>query len=167
MVSEKGSFVGNLSEICRWFSLSTETRNRNKIKRSITFLSKNKFIKYSRNGNTYTINIVPKENAIEIPDFTLEKIKTADCSGTSIDWINLLKLYLLIEHHSSIKATYNDISKILNVGETTLANAKKILDKNFHELSIDKIKKKQPDGSYWVVGQEFTMGAAFTKTIKQ
>ena len=163
MVAEMGSFSGSLTDICRWLSISPDTRNRNQIKTSLTNLSENDYISYSRSGNTHAISIVPKEGQIDIPDFTLEKLKTVKHPGISIDWINLLKLYLFIQYHSTIVTTYTGISEVLNISETTLGNAKAVLEKNFNEIAVDKIKKKQADGSYWVVGQEFSMGADFTK----
>ena len=52
LLADKGMFQGNLSDLCRYFSLNPQQRNRNQIRESIQRLKKAKMIVSEVKGNT-------------------------------------------------------------------------------------------------------------------
>ena len=61
MLAEKGQFRGNLSDLCRYFSVSPQTKSRRALKNQISELEKKGFITVQKTRNTYTLKAIPKE----------------------------------------------------------------------------------------------------------
>lgn len=58
MLADKGQFRGNLSDLCRYFFVSLQTKNRNNLRNSINALSEKRFITISLSGRTYVLRCV-------------------------------------------------------------------------------------------------------------
>ena len=62
-----GSFSGNLSDLCRYFSLNPQTKNRNNVRNAIEALEASGMIDCTKRGRTYNLELIPKEKEIVLP----------------------------------------------------------------------------------------------------
>ena len=67
LLADKGDFEGNLSDLCRCFSLDTQTKNRNKLREAILRLSAAGLILHKEKGRTHQLALVPQAQSIEFP----------------------------------------------------------------------------------------------------
>ena len=153
MLADRGEFKGNLSELCDYFSLTRQTRNRDQLKSSIQKLQDQGFIKCEINGRTYTLRAVPKEKKIEIPRRWAEPIIHHEYSSETVAWEQVLKVLLWIydNRHPIIQDIM--IADDLNVSVDVITSAKNVLDIDFHAIIREIEKITLPDGSKRNVGQ--------------
>ena len=64
MLADKGKFSGNLSDLCRYFFVSPQTRNRNSLVEQINALEQSGYITVQHTGRTYTLTAIPKAKKI-------------------------------------------------------------------------------------------------------
>ena len=86
MLADKGGFEGNLSDLCRCFSLDTQTKNRNKLKESILRLSAAGLILHKAKGQTHQLVLVPQAQSIEFPRAWYEILRQHDYTSESLAW---------------------------------------------------------------------------------
>ena len=65
-----GEYHGNLTDMCRYFSVSPQHKNREALREAIQHLTDRHYIESSVNGRTYSLRIIPKEK--EIVDQNME-----------------------------------------------------------------------------------------------
>ena len=68
MLADKGgSFKGSLADMCRCLNVgSGQSKTNSRIRASIESLTADGFITHQKQGNTYTLSLVPKETKIEV-----------------------------------------------------------------------------------------------------
>lgn len=153
MLADRGEFKGNLSELCDYFSLTRQTRNRDQLKSSIQKLQEQGLIECEISGRTYTLRAVPKEKKIEIPRRWTEPIIHHEYSSETVAWEQVLKVLLWI--YDNCRPIIQDImiADDLNVSVDVITSAKNVLDKDFHAIIREIEKITLPDGSKRNVGQ--------------
>lgn len=163
LFTEKGGFTGNLTDMCRQASLSVETRNRNALKVSIERLRIQNLIVVEQENCNYKISIVPKEKKIEISEKTLDIIKSITPSrpSESVEWCNILKVYLWIDYNSGTVATNRDIGIELGLSEQVCGKANRAISKHLPEVFRETIKTATENGHIITLGQRFEMGVDF------
>jgi predicted GIY-YIG superfamily endonuclease len=101
-------YKSTLRNMCEFLNLSYSSTNKKNIKNALNSLTKKEILEYSIKKTTYTIKLILKynnKNIIQIDRKWLETIKIykASTTNTSVDWSNLLKVFLcLIDNNNSI-----------------------------------------------------------------
>lgn len=73
-----GEYHGNLTDMCRYFSVSPQHKNREALREAIQHLTDRHYIESSVNGRTYSLRIIPKEKEIALPREWLERVRTRE-----------------------------------------------------------------------------------------
>lgn len=154
MLADIGEFKGNLSSICRYLNIDPQTKSITKIRNSICFLTEYNYIKSILSGRTYTLTLLPKEEPITIKRNYYAEIKKHNYSSASVSWEVLLKVYLwLYIHNSEDVFTNEEIAHDLGVGESTITNATKVLDKDFQAITKEIVAEKIRENCFRRKGQ--------------
>ena len=159
MLADMGVFKGTLTEMCRYFSLSIQSSNRNRLKSSIELLTEQGFIKSQKKGNTYQLEVVPKEKVITMEREWLHRIQSHDYTTESVAWEQVVKVLLWIADNKEPVITNNDIVNDLGISVSTIGYAKNVLEKEYDAISRRKVSEKIADGVYLTLGQELTASA--------
>ena len=154
MLADRGEFKGNLSELCDYFSLTRQTRNRNQLKSSILKLQDQGLIECEISGRTYTLRAVPKAEKLEIPRVWMERIKAHDYTSEDVAWEQVLKVYLWITGNTVPVVTNQMIEVDLGVSASTIGYAKNVLQHEYEAITRRKVSDKLCDGSFRTIGQE-------------
>lgn len=160
LLAPTGEFTGNLSDMCRRLNISTQTRNRNKLREDIAELAAGGYITSIQNGRTYTLRAIPKETVIEIPTEWLGRIMNHNYHSEDVSWQAVLKVFLWITHNGNTpKVTRSDIAAVTNIGVDTITSALNVLDRDFNALLREQIKIKTPDGEFKCIGLDINLAA--------
>ncbi len=81
-LARNGSFSGNLSDLCRYFSLNPQSKTRAQIRNAIDELAEKGIIECKRNGRNYILKIVPKEKEIYLRPQWIDSILKADFTSS-------------------------------------------------------------------------------------
>lgn len=155
------AFRGKLNDLCNELSISACSKNKDKLKNSLTFLEQNGYIKIIEDKDIYTISLAhaaeKSKNIIKIKKAWYEIIKNADCEAS---WESLLKVFLTVLELSQDQIyTYNKIGKMTNLSKSTVERCVKTIKKlKFDNIAIkvDLITLKDSNGKYRTKGQTYT-----------
>lgn len=159
MLADKGKYSGSLSDICRYFLLTVQTKSRNKVKESIEMLTDEGFITCEISGINYTIEGIPKEEKIYFPQKGYEMILNSKHPKEQVSWEAVLKVALWLKDNNVDVITNADISSCLNISPSTIIAAKNVLQREYGTIDREKITKKLEDGSYKTLGQHIDWNA--------
>lgn len=159
MLADKGEYNGNLSDLCDYFSLSRQQRNRNALRNAIEQLNTSGFITYTVTGRTYYIKAVPKETAIIIPRERLLRIKAHDYSSEDVAWEQVLKVLLWIYDNDEPIVTNRMIAEDLQISVSTIGYAKNVLQYEYEAINRRKVSEKIGDDCFRTIGQELAASA--------
>lgn len=159
--NSKRAFRGKLNDLCNELSISTCSKNKDKLKNSLTFLEQNDYIKVIEDKGIYTISLAhaaeKSKNIIKIKKAWYEIIKNADCEAS---WESLLKVFLTVLELSQDQIyTYSKIGKMTNLSKSTVERCVKSIKKlKFDNIAVrvDLIKAKDSNGEYRTKGQTYT-----------
>lgn len=154
MLADRGEFKGNLSELCDYFSLTRQTRNRDQLKASIQKLQDQGLIECEISGRTYTLRAIPKAEKLEIPRAWMERIKAHDYSSENVAWEQVLKVYLWIVGNKIEVVTNQMIADDLNVSISVIGYAKNVLQYEYEAITRKQASEKFGDGSFRTIGQK-------------
>ena len=161
LADNKRAFRGKLNDLCNELSISACSKNKEKLKNSLTFLEQNDYIKIIEDKGIYTISLAhaaeKSKNIIKIKKAWYEIIKNADCEAS---WESLLKVFLKILELSQDKTyTYKQIGELTSFSKSTVERCVKTIKKlKFDDMVIrvDLIKTKDSNGEYKTKGQTYT-----------
>ena len=159
MLADKGAFQGNLSDICRYFSLNPQQRNRNQIRESIQRLKKVQMITCEVKGRNYTLGLIPKEKEISIQRNWLYTLRRHEYKKEHVSWEAVLKVLLWIIDNKEQIVTNNEIANDLGVSLTTVVSAKNVLEREYRAIIRRKVSIKTGENSFCTIGQELTASA--------
>lgn len=155
---KNNKFVGNLSDICRYFSLSTSSsKNTTNIRTAINELTKHNYIKSSSCGRTYTLTLVPKDSKIKTQRYILETF--LQTNTRQVSKIKVIKVYLWIIQNNMQLCTNAIIAQELNFSEDTITAAKNVLEYDYNAIKRETIKKCPSPNVYITEGQIITPNA--------
>lgn len=140
-LSENKEFKGNLSDLCKKFSLSSQDNNKKRIKKSIELLEENSFITVNKSGRTYTLNVVPKETKIQVEKCWIETILTTDFSE-SVSKEAVIKCLLWLMNNTEAIITDSSIAADLDCCIDTITKAKNVLQRDFNLINKNSITEK-------------------------
>lgn len=159
MLADKGVFIGNLSDICRYFSLTATSQTREKLRNSINLLQSQHFIKADLKGRTYNLSLIPKESKIEIPQKWYEALLSHSYDADSVAWEMVLKTLLWVLRYSDNGEqvlTNEWIASELNTSVSTICSAKNVLEKDFEAIVRERVSIKLSEDHFMNIGQKIT-----------
>ena len=162
MLADKGQFRGNLSDLCRYFFVSPQTKTRRALCVAISELVKQGFIKCQQERNTYTLTAIPKEKKIEIAREHYERIRARHraSDGESVAWEAVLKVFLWIwENDYDQLITNQMIREELDLSDGVICSAKNVLDREFGAIRRQRVSKLMPSGEIHTQGQNIGASA--------
>lgn len=160
MIAGNGAFSGNLSDMCECLSISSQTRNRNKLKTAIQELEDGGWIEAEQTGRTFHLKPVPRGTEIHLPREWMETIMRREYGSAAVAWEVVLKVLLwLVDCGDKIVITDRMIAEEIGLSDSTVSAAKKVLRKDFQLLKIDALTIKREDGTYWRIGHTATINA--------
>lgn len=163
MLADRGQFRGNLSDLCRYFFVSPQTRNRDALRDQISALEKKGFITVQLAGRTYTLTAVPKAGKIEIAREHYNRIRTRERppDGEAVAWECVLKVYLWAwENDYDSIITNLMIATDLNLSFGVICAAKNVLDREFEAIHRRKVSRLMWNGEIHTKGQNLS-GSSF------
>ena len=141
LLAPTGEFRGNLTDMCQKLNISTQTRNRNILRRNIEELADGGYITCNQSGRTYTLNTLPKGTVIEIPTEWLDRIMSHNYSSENVSWQAVLKVLLWIMINSQEPVvTRSEIADSINIGVDTVTSALNVLENEYNAIIRNKLK---------------------------
>ncbi len=154
-----GAFSGNLGEMCDYYHVTRQQRNREKFKTAIESLTKQGLIACDKRGNTWNLTIRPRAKGKTIPRKWLHSLKAHDYSSEDVAWEQVLKVYLWIVFNQNPVVTDKMIAADLAISPSTIGKAKNVLHREYEAITRRRISEKIDDDYYRNMGQELAAGA--------
>lgn len=162
MLADQREFCGNLSDLYRYLVpevQTVQTKQRERLKKSIEELSRLGFLTYQKTGRTYHITPVAQKQAIMVPPEAITTLRTHSYSSENVAWEQILKVYLWICHSQKTIVTNDMIAADLHISVSTVISAKNVLETEFNAITRKKVSEKIGDGSFRTLGQELAATA--------
>lgn len=160
-----GSFSGNLSEMCRYFRVSTDnSKNKAPLKSAIDSLTAKGFITSQKSGYTYHLQVIPKEEKVELLRKWVDPILHADRFSESVAKAPVIKSLIWISQNSYSKVITNDqVVPDLNISVSTFGSAKNVLEKDFRVIMRELEQVTLPNGEKRNIGQRLGVPADWSE----
>lgn len=154
MLADLGQFNGTYSDICRYFLVSPQSKNRKQFAESISELEQSGFITVNSSGRTISLSLVPKEEEIKVDGDQIEKIRLRSPSDQSVSWEAVLKVYLwcLTNKYDDL-VTNQMIVEDTNLSPSVICSAKNVLDQELGAIVRETVSDKIDDDTFRVQGQ--------------
>ena len=163
MVAEQGgSYSGNLSNMCRYLTVTPQSRNRNLLRSAIESLTSNGFLYCETRGRTYHLKAIPKETEVKLPKIWVQSVIQHDYSSESVAFAQVLKVFLWILHNRMRVVTNAMIATELGISESTVCSAKNVLQYEYENIAKRKVSQKWGEG-FRTLGQELAANAWWTE----
>lgn len=158
LAEQGGSFKGSLADMCRILNVAPgQTKTNARLKASIETLSANGYISHQKQGNTYTLALVPKGTEINVfRKWVEDVIYVKGFENVSVAWEQVLKMLIWVYGQDGM-AFYpaREIGEELGVSEDVVGAAYKVLDKQFGSIAREPEKYKNFNGEFRTKGQYF------------
>lgn len=153
-----GEFKGSLADICNYFELTTQARNRGTFKESIDGLKEQQFITVAESARSWKITVIPKaeENKIVIQKEWVKRIRNHDKWERSVSWIQVIKVFLWVWKHSGSEtvSTRRMIADCLgDASAETVGEALMVLDHHYGAILRKRVSEKVDDDHFITLGQ--------------
>lgn len=163
MVAEQGgTYAGNLSDMCRYLTVTPQSRNRNQLRSAIESLTSKGFLSCETRGRTYHLKVIPKETEVRLPKLWVQSVIRHDYSSESVSFSVVLKVFMWITQNHMNVVTNAMIAAELGISESTVCSAKNVLQYEYENISKRKVSQKWGDG-FRSVGQELAANAWWTE----
>lgn len=163
MIAEHGgAYAGNLSDMCRYLTVTPQSRNRNQLRSAIESLTSKGFLSCETRGRTYHLKVVPRETEVKLPRFWVQSVIHHDYSSESVAFAPVLKVFLWIMQNSMDVVTNAMIAAELGISESTVCSAKNVLQYEYENIARRKVSQKWGDG-FRSLGQELAANAWWTE----
>ena len=94
-----GEYHGNLTDMCRYFSISAQQKTRTALREAIQNLAEHNFIESSLSGRTFHLRLIPTANVISLPRNWLTRLRQHKYSADSVSWEVIVKVILWLEEN--------------------------------------------------------------------
>lgn len=149
-----GEFIGNLTDICNYLSVTPQSRNRNKNRMAIEDLHSDGWITWKNDGRTQILSVHPKATEISLPlEWVLSVIKH-DYSGEPVAFAQVLKVFIWIADNDIEVITDELIEHDLKISKSTIGRAKKVLKFGYEIVKCELVSKKIRDDVFIRIGQK-------------
>ena len=163
MVAEQGgTYAGNLSDMCRYLSVTPQSRNRNQLRSAIESLTSKGFLSCDTRGRTYHLKVIPKETEVKLPRLWVQSVIQHDFSSESVSFAAVLKVFAWIMQNRIKVVTNAMIATELGISESAVCSAKNVLLNEYENIARKKVSQKWGD-SFRSVGQELAANAWWTE----
>ena len=147
MLADVGAFRGNLSDLCRYFSVDPQDYHRRRIRAAIEELTRHGYIQSARTGNTYQMALVPKEDEITMPADWVARIRRHEYYTENVAWEIVLKVQLWLSLYAECEITNPEIAAGINTSVSQIVAAKNILEHEYQAFIKEYV--------YWNTGDCF------------
>lgn len=148
MLADVGAFRGNLSDMCRYFSVDPQHHNRNRLRTAIDELARHNYITVTRTGHTYQMTVIPKEQEITMPAEWVARIRRHEYNSEGVAWENVLKAQLwLMQNTKDVVVTNEEIASAIDISVSQVVAAMNVLKSEFQAF--------RKSYAYWSFGDIF------------
>lgn len=148
MLADVGAFRGSLANMCGYFSVDSQTNNRNRLRAAIDELARHDFIKATRAGNTYQMMVIPKEQEITMPAEWVARIRHHEYNAEGVAWEIVLKAQLwLMQNTKDVVVTNEEIASAIDISVSQVVAAMNVLKSEFQAF--------RKSDAYWSFGDIF------------
>ena len=159
MVAEHGgAYAGNYSDMCRYLAVTPQTRNREQLRSAIESSTSKGFISCDTRGRTHHLTVIPKETEVRLPRPWVQSVIRHDYSSKSVASAQVLKVFLWIMQNKMDVVTNAMIAGELGISESTVIDAKNVLQYEYENISKRKVSERWGD-SFRSIGQELAASA--------
>lgn len=163
MVAEQGgSYSGNYSDMCRYLSVTPQSRNIAPLRSAIESLTSKGFLSCDTRGRTHHLKVIPKETEVKIPKVWAQSVIRHDYSSENVAFAPVLKVFLWIMQNRMEVVTNAMIAAELGISESTVCSAKNVLQYEYENIARRKVAQKWGDG-FRTLGQELAANAWWTE----
>ena len=158
LAEQGGSFKGSLADMCRRLNITAgQSKHNAKLKASIEALTEERYISHQKQGNTYTLTLIPKGEEINVfRKWVEDVIYVKGFENESVAWEQVLKMLIWVYGQDGM-AFYpaREIGEELGVSADVVGSAYKVLDKQFGSIAREPEKYKTFNGEPRTKGQYF------------
>jgi len=160
-----GGFSGTLSDMCRYFHISADnSKNKIPLKTAIKSLTDNGYITSQKSGNTFILQVIPKERKVELLRKWVDPILKAEHFSVSVAKAPVIKSLIWISENSYSKVVTNDqIVPELNISVSTFGAAKNVLEKDFKIIMRELEQITLNNGERRNIGQRLSVPADWSE----
>ena len=159
-----GSFSGNLADMCRYFRVSSQNKNKIPLRNAIEKLTADGLITSKKSGNNYTLQIIPKEREVKLLRRWVNPILEADNFSQSVAKAQVIKSLIWISQNSYSQIVTNDeIVPELNISVSTFGAAKNVLEKDFRVIMREIEQITLANGDKRNIGQRLGIPAEWSE----
>ena len=155
MLADVGTYEGNLTALCRYFSLNPQTSTRTALRNSIDALAEQGFIRKKQRGRTYILKAIPipKGRTIRIKREWFVAVRDHQYHSASVSWEAIIKVLLWLTDRSSTVFTNAEMAEDLHISVSTIGEAKKVLENDFQAIVRDYVSVKVGENLFQRIGQ--------------
>lgn len=155
-----GEYCGNLSDMCRYFFVDPQSKNRKKLRDVLQCLTDKNYIESTSNGRTYRLRLIPKEKEIALSKEWFARVREGQYSAASVSWEAVTKTLLwLCAHAPNETITNQKIADELRVSVSVVVSAKNVLERDFEALTKRYVAEKINADTFRRVGQKVELSA--------
>ena len=162
LVEQGGAFRGNLSDLCRYFNVTPQQKNRTPLRSAIKSLTSTGFISSELNGRTYHLKLIPQEEEIRALKPLVQSILRHDYSGETVAAAPVIKVLLWTIRNEKPVVTNAEIAADLGISESTVVSAKNVLQIEYETLTRKKVSAKLGENFFKTLGQALAASAWYT-----
>ena len=164
MIAEHGgSFTGNYADMCRYLTVTPQSRNNATLRSAIQSLVSQGFVSCESRGRTHHLTVIPKATEIRLPRRWVQSVIQHDYSSQPVAFAHVLKVFIWIVHNDLSVVTNGMIAADLNVSVSTVVSAKNVLEREYQNIKKKKVSEKLGEEFFKTLGQELAAGAWWTE----
>lgn len=158
LAEQGGTFSGNYTDMCRYLTVTPQSRNRKVLQDAIESLVSKDFITCESRGRTRHLKLIPKATEIKLPRPWVQSVMQHDYSSEAVAAAQVLKVFLWIVQNNQDIVTNDMIAKDLGASVSTVISAKNVLEREYENITKRKVSEKCGD-VFRSIGQELAAGA--------
>lgn len=163
MVAEQGgTYAGNYSDMCRYLSVTLQTRNREQLRSAIESLTSKGFLSCDTRGRTHHLKVIPRETEVRLPRLWVQSVIRHDYSSEKVAFAQVLKVFMWITQNRMEVVTNAMIAAELGISESTVCAAKNVLQYEYENIYKD-VRSEKWGNSFRRIGQELAASAWWTE----
>ena len=158
LAEQGGTFSGNYTDMCRYLTVTPQSRNRQRLQTAVESLTSKGFITKETSGRKQTLKVIPKATGITLPRLWVQSVMKHNYSSEAVAAAQVLKVFLWIAQNNQNIVTNNMIADALGVSVSTVVSAKNVLEREYENITKRKVSEKCGD-VFRSIGQELAAGA--------
>lgn len=160
MIAEQGgTFSGTYADMCRYLTVTPQSRNRKVLQTAIESLVSKGFISWDSSGRTQTLKVIPKATGIELPRPWVRSVINHDYSSENVAFAQVLKVFIWICGNDMDIVTNAMIADDIGMSVDTVTSAKNVLLKEYENITKRQVSEKTGWNTFRTLGQELSASA--------